>query len=602
MRFTALIAAMAVAIAVSATAAAGVTASVSATTVEVGVPFDLTLNIEGKDIGDPELPQTDDFTIDGPFGRSTGTQISIVNGKTSMVRSARLTYRVTALKTGRRTIPAISVKVGDDTAWSEPILVDVVGQSRQTVGFTGQNGPPSGTQPARPDDPPSPTGRQPLTWDIAAFAEAEASAAEVYQGQQIQLVLRLWMVDDANVGVDMDTVDTQGFYAVPETPTRIRVEPKSRYGWNYEVSTYLQLLYPATTGELTIGSWRGTAGRKAFFGGIDPQTRLTTDPITITVKPLPPAPPGFSGAVGTFELAATLSEKEVVQGMPVEVRLRVFGSGNPDAIAAPSLDSIEGAYVTSPEASVEQNVEREAYLKTFVYTVTPLEAGDLTIPPLEFLYFDPDDGQYKTVATDPFAVHVLASPESDSRLYTADEGRPAAAGNGVQVLGEDILPAIRAPRSLSPRDGHPAGTGVAVVAPPFAFVAYALYLRRRNRFDTDIAFARSHRARTAFRKRIEAAQLDEEPWDGLYRALVGYIADKLNIPEAGLTSADVVERLKDRGIDDALAADVAKILRACERARYASAGLTGDEVRALTEAAVQRVDELDGSFRKERRS
>ena len=78
-------------------------------------------------------------------------------------------------------------------------------------------------------------------------------------------------------------------------------------------------------------------------------------------------------------------------------------------------------------------------------------------------------------------------------------------------------------------------------------------------------------------------------------ALVGFVADTLSVPEAGMTSVDARRAIAERGMPNALAESVEKILRACERARYAGAALPEAELCALIDAAVHVMDQIDAA-------
>ena len=86
-----------------------------------------------------------------------------------------------------------------------------------------------------------------------------------------------------------------------------------------------------------------------------------------------------------------------------------------------------------------------------------------------------------------------------------------------------------------------------------------------------------------------------EPAEELYRAVSGFVADKFNASDAGITSSDMRALLESRNAAPDLTESIVKILRACERARYAGVKLSSDEIEALTHAATAALDTLEQS-------
>ena len=73
----------------------------------------------------------------------------------------------------------------------------------------------------------------------------------------------------------------------------------------------------------------------------EPDVILETKPISVDVRPLPEdAPVDFSGAVGQFELTASLSEVEGKVNEPVTLIVDITGTGNIETLAEPALPEL----------------------------------------------------------------------------------------------------------------------------------------------------------------------------------------------------------------------------------------------------------------------
>jgi len=139
---------------------------------------------------------------------------------------------------------------------------------------------------------------------------------------------------------------------------------------------------------------------------------------------------------------------------------------------------------------------------------------------------------------------------------------------------------------------------VVALAPPVLWSGFLLFMRQQRRLRTDADYARRYYARSRIRKRLRQIAGAADPVQELYRALIEYLGDTCGLNSAGMTSADVRKLLEERGVANESGETLVKILRSCERDRYAAAKLSKDELDALTHAAVSCMDVLEGALRK----
>jgi hypothetical protein len=65
------------------------------------------------------------------------------------------------------------------------------------------------------------------------------------------------------------------------------------------------------------------------------------------------------------------------------------------------------------------------------------------------------------------------------------------------------------------------------------------------------------------------------------RALLGFIADKLNLAEAGLMTDEVAARLKERQVEDTIISELLECLQECDYQRFAPADATLEAMNDL---------------------
>lgn len=571
--------------------------SVAAERTEVAVdePFTVTVTVRartGQTISPPVIPQSEEIR----FNRSPFLQQSkMVNF--NMQRTWR--YHAWAVKEGKLTIPPISVRIEGEAHKSEPIQITASKSAAGTIPIPKDGAGQRGGRGARNQER---QGGQP-TLDDAVLIESKVDKRRVYQGECVMLTLRYLELDAPGLfvryteGQSIPLPSTEGFYSGKVARNDAA---ETRNGWRYEVTEWRQPLFPTGTGEFVIGPWRWRGYVQGYTRrGPGRRTKdLATDPITIVVRPLPQRPPEFSGAVGNFDVSASLLHSDVVQGVPTTLLVRVSGRGNPDAIAAPGLPEIRWAHVSEPTSESKYTDEQDYGLieKRFEYQITPLEAGDLTIPEIGFCYFEPALGNYRTEKVKPFQVHV--KPSGESERLVAIGGIQEQDKNAVEILGEDLVGIIQQAPHLAPRRSRVAVNTGSGALPPVCFAVFFLVMRRRRRLREDTEYARRHFAAATARKRLDAVPEAEHPADALYHALAGFLADKLNCSGAGMTSHDAQELLEGHGAPEEPTKSMVKALRACERASYGGGVLSPAEVRALTEAAEAAVGQLDHALGK----
>lgn len=562
----------------------GVEVIVEQRQVAVDTQFLVTVRATGKRIGQMKLPgYAEGLEID-PSPRRNFSSTVISNGK--MTTSLERSFLVRATRPGKVTLPPFGVEIDGVLQYSNALELTAV---------------PSPQSPMlRPGEDRTPTR---LTMRDLLFITTDVDKVDVYIGEPIQLTLSLWQMDLDEILVEANRAEvsapsTEGFYTLPRTPQLVDRSTEIQGDRRYRVERYRQMLFPMKTGTLTIGAWKwtGSARFRSQYGLEHKELTLDAPALVVNVKALPPGPAEFSGAVGSFVLKGEVTAKEVVQGTPFELMIRVTGEGNPNAIGNPVVAKFEGAHVSDPKKSDTPigGSQGMAIEKSFVYTVTPTRPGPLTIPEVRFVHFDPVAGQYKSAVVGPFEVNVLPSGKQTERVVV-DASTPMEP-IGIPSGGE-MRPLVFDPGTLRPRGMSTPELAVLVALPPVAYLALSLFLRRRRKLIEDPRYARAVRAEARAIKRLDSVRESSEPSEALYRALSGYLADKFDVEESGMTSSDAARLLEANGVDSEVATGIVRILRACERARYGATDLGPDEAVALesgARTAIRRLEEMVG--------
>ena len=153
-------------------------------------------------------------------------------------------------------------------------------------------------------------------------------------------------------------------------------------------------------------------GTPSFFAQASVEQRqVTSGPLSVTVNPLPPAPPNFSQAVGQFTLSSKVVPTTATPGEPVTWTLELSGTGNwPDIAGLPEREVSSDFQVVQPKSkrTMKEGALFEGTLSEDVVLV-PTKPGRYTLGPVKFTFFDPATGNYKTLSTEAVTVNITAA-------------------------------------------------------------------------------------------------------------------------------------------------------------------------------------------------
>jgi len=567
-----------------------------ASTVGVGRQFVLNLEITGvRSVDrDPVLPDLVPFAQ--YLGSGTSTSMEMTGGRTTVALTVQ--YRFQALQEG--------------TFQIEPLQVEIGGQIYHTDAL------PLTVSSASPS-PGASTGRPELNGIAAAdlFVTAEASRTTVLLGEPLTIEYRIWTRVDVTSYNLTSVPEREGFWVEDlGQVTQPQVEQRVRDGQQYTTAVIQRVaLVPTGVGQRTIAPLgieaqvrvRGRRdpldrlfGRSSLFGTTIVPKAVLSNSLTIEVEALPPGrPEPFSGVVGSLDITAEVDRDAVDANDAVTLTIRVSGQGNVRAIPEPLLDFPRDFEVFPPEVteSVQPSGDGLSGSKVFEYVLIPRTRGERMIPSVSMGYFDATSRRYRTATTNEIPLTVTGEitevPVSLQRF-------------GVTQLREDIR-FIRlgdgALRSVQPFLFQGAGFWTLFLLPMAALLG-ALGLRRhRDRLEGDVAYARGRRAGRVARRRLAEAQRLVKGGDSraffaeVAKALRGFVADKLNVAEAGMQIAELQMNLAGRSASTEAASDFLECLERCDRQRFAPVGADVEERVQFLEQAGGAMTALDGEMR-----
>lgn len=542
-----------------------ISAIVDTNVVAVGNGVTLTIRIKGtQSISAPKLPNIRGFQS-RYLGNPT-TRLSIVDGKSTVSASHR--YYLQTLKTGIYTIPAISVRHNNKVYKTRPIKIQVV----------------KGSKPAQ---------KKAITKeDLKKYISLEIVMGKktAYVNEGIPVTIRFYV---------RSGVEIQEFSRRPDLPsagfsvlqisnsTQRRVNIK---GVRFTIVDFSTTVYPVRSGELTLGPAkidcrvlvRSTRGRR----GARYIMEVKSQPYNITVKPLPSAnqPREFSGVVGRYKLDVVAKPTSLKVGEPITLTMKVSGTGNIDAVNIPVITDLTWFKIYDPQINVTKS--GNTGLKKFEQVIIPESVEIKAIPEIQFIYFDPEIGQYVTESKGPIPIQVAPSDtEGPLQILELSEGKAVKR----ELLGRDIIYIKDEIGKATNGDGRlykNKGFLVLQLLPLVGFAGMMIYQKRRDRFATDRTYARQYQAPRKAKKGLAQAQkqiASDQPQEfcsTIFKTMQEYLGDRFNLPSAGIT-IEVVDSLRSQGLVEETLEKLTKFFHACDRLRFTQCEMNEQEMTEI---------------------
>ena len=558
----------------------------------VGKPFQLTytVNQRSRDLRAPEF--TDFDVLAGPY-TSTSSSTSFVNGHRTSTFEQTYTYMLMAQKAGTFTISPATVKVDGENVQSNGVRIQVLPEDEQPSTSTASGQPAQTTQSSQSGQ--TSQGSQASSENL--FVRTIASKTRVHEQEALMITYKLYF---ANVDVAQLTNNTKlpeftGFLKQDLEQGEIQTQLEHYNGRNYQTAVlYRTILYPQHSGDITIDPAKFEAVLRVqtqqrsrsifddFFGSYTNVTKMLTAPgVTIHVAGLPGGKPaGFSGGVGKFTLTPSISQTEVQTNDAVTIKLDISGAGNMKLLKTPAIDWPEGFEPYDPKVTNNFNTTTAGVsgTKSIEYLAIPRSAGEYTIPPVKFSYFDIDDKAYKTLSTPEYTIRVkrgagdAANSEQQGVIsYTQKED--------IKQLGTDIryINTKLEGKKQKITTVHYNSIWLWYVIPLIIAIALLIILRKQIKENADINRVRYKHANKVAQKRLKsaAAALKANDQNTFYaeieRAAWTYLSDRLSIPTAELNKDNIASILQQKGVSADLIAEVKNVLSTAEFARYAPA-------------------------------
>jgi len=302
---------------------------------------------------------------------------------------------------------------------------------------------------------------------------------------------------------------------------------------------------------------------QSMYNGIAPKDiTIASSPSALKVLPLPTEgqPKDFGGAVGDFQVSSDVSPASVAAGDPLTLRLHIRGTGNFDRVDSTMFDHLDH-WKTYPAKSSFTPSDAVGYQgeKVFEQPLIAAQAGEQSIPGLEFSYFNPNTRRYERAQTPPIKVTIATSLDSSSlnALTGVQSLNGAFATGSMQGLRSDHPPPQYWVSELRPL--YFRAPFLAIPTTLALILAGSWFAVRPN-----AARATSKAAERALARLDAAARAGDSSsfFEAARKTLLQTFAARWQMPADQITFAELKARLGATG------EDVGRLFALAEEARY----------------------------------
>ncbi|SFD33227.1 Oxygen tolerance [Chitinophaga sp. CF118] len=617
------------------------TTTVSNTKVALDEPFQIQFLLENApNVSSFTPPSFSDFEV--MQGPSQMQGQSIMNGHRS--EYIALIYVLQAKRVGNFTLTGATARSNGNVVHSNPVTIEVVKGARNLSQQQQQQVPQGAYPPSRgPQRQDEMEGVLKNGEDVNAklkkniFVKVDVDKTSLYEGEQLTVTYKLYTRLPTNSSVTKVPA-FKGFSAKDiELPNPPQATEEVVNGIPFKVFIIRKtLLFPLQSGSLELdpvevdnhvklvklvknnkrardpfGDAFNDPFNDPFFDDFfnrpevsyeDVPYKIQTSPVKITVKPLPvdSRPASYTGAVGKFNMTASIDKQTLSTDDALTLKVVISGQGNVNLLNAPKLDIPSSFEKYDPKVTdnIEKNSNPLSGSRQFEFALMPLEAGDQTIPPVEFSYFDAASNSFKTTRSPAFTVHITPGKQAKKDKEDFSENRNTLAPNFTKAI--DLI------KEKSFLLASP-WFYILLLLPVVALIVALFYRRKHDYQQNNAAFLKHRFANKVALKRLELAARylkegkDKAFYEETSRAVWGYLSNKLHIPFSDLSKQLIQDRLSQQHINGQNTTELFDLLDNCEMALYTPMH-NNDKMQGTYQQAVTVISQLEDELERAKSS
>ena len=554
------------------------TAQANRTRIGVGENFQVSFTINAS-ASEFRAPTFSDFRV--LSGPNQSTSVQIINGNYS--QSLTLSYILSPIKEGKFKIKPASIKVGSKSIESNEISIEVIkgqAQAQTQQNQRAQNQQNQG-QEAKSNNSSD---------DI--FLKVSVDKTKAFIGEQINATYKVYYrVNIQQYNVNKIPALT-GFWSqdIDKPVAESNSYTENVNGIVYHVSEIKKtILFPQRAGSLLLDPLemdfviQRQSNRRAqnifdqFFGTVENvKYSLKSQSVKIEILPVPEInkPKSFAGAVGNYTIESKVDKNKVKANEAINLTINISGKGNLKLLETPKpvFPSDFESYDAKISEKVATNESGVSGTITYEYLIIPRHSGTFILDPIPFSFFNPQTKQFKDLNTSAIEISVEKGESEEAQVYSGTDKEE------VKLLANDIQYIKTELNQINPIGKYffrSVSYYILGILPVIIFIVFLIFWLQYKEKSADKNWLKSNKAKKTAIKKLSIAKKhlenNEEKllYEEIFRALYGYLSDKLFIPVSELSKEKISENLVERNISKDTVDQLIKTLDYCEYARYA---------------------------------
>lgn len=572
--------------------------------VVAGDNFRLEYTVNASNAKKMRIASIEGFQVLAGPSTSTRSSTSIINGKIESSSTVTYTYVLVGEEVGEYTIPGATVEVGGETYTSNSLKIKVLPQDSQSQSASQQSRQRQQQQNAAQSQPSQGSSSGNIS-NSDLFMRAIVSKTRVYEQEALLLTFKVYSLVNLR-SLSNKMPDLKNFHVQEvELPQNKEFELEHYNGRNYQTLVWSQyVLFPQQSGDLEIPatSFEGVVAQAIesndifdmFFNGgryVETKKELTTNPVTIHVDALPAGKTSaFMGGVGDFSISSSISTENLKANEAVTVTVVISGTGNMKLVKTPELKYPQDFDIYDPKVDNRFSLKTtgQSGNKVFEYLAIPRHAGQYVIPAVEFQYFDVASKSYKTLKTQEYTLNVEKGEGSEASTVSGYVSK-----EDLKFVGQDVRFHNTTGKLIQPGNMFFESYmfWILLLLPLFILMLLVIMYRKRIKDTTNVVQTKRKKANSVATKRLKTVRKlmtenkKDEFYDETFKALCGYVGDKLSIPVAELSKDNIASQLRERGVNEQIINQLTQLISDCEFARYAPGDDSGRMDQIYNESA-----------------
>jgi hypothetical protein len=407
----------------------------------------------------------------------------------------------------------------------------------------------------------------------AVFGIIQKSKNKIYEGEFVVLEAKVYSKLNINMLEAYNNFEMEGNVESKDIDKTNKLLLSRENFKGSQVLTFnygKQIVFPSNPGKFKIKPFEMTL--QYHDGGIfSERISFASNPTSIEVLPLPSgSPKDFIGGVGDFEMSYSIDKNSVKEGDVAVLELTISGAGNLQNINKPKLNLPKGVVIYGdPEITeeIEYGINGAEGNIKYKYNLQFNQEGNQEISAISMSFFSPKQKKYITVKGKDLNIEVIPAKIKQTQIVVENDNKEPENSEKIPFLE---MSSVEKEFVLSSKVFW-----TSVLSPMFfAFIFVLFYSKKKKNNEIGKIKNQKSKILNQIKILIDKAKESKNKSDftDAFHSLEQGLKELVNIytvkTENFLGKNEVLDILKENGVDSTILSKIKLCFVKCEEARY----------------------------------